>query len=161
MLLQVFYPTIEDTYEANVDTDRGIKELIRFYDLGGITSKIKEVPRHYFSVVDAYVLVYAINSHESFIIMDSLKKDIERNREKKDATIIVLGNKLDLVEERQVDYSQASLWAAKERVRLFEVSVFDQQTLIEPFVYLSSRLNPPQQKSTFPQLSMGRNKIKD
>ena len=97
-----------------------------------------------------------INSHESFIIMDSLKRDIDRNREKKDSTVIVLGNKLDLVEERQVDYSQASAWAAKERVRLFEVSVFDQQTLVEPLVYLSSRLNPPPPKSTFPQLSMGR-----
>ena len=144
-----------------MDTDRGVKELVRFYDLGGITSKSKEVPRHYFSVADAYILVYAINSHESFLIMDSLKKDIDRNKEKKDAVVIVLGNKLDLVEERQVDYSQASSWAAKERVKLFEVSVFDQQTLIEPFVYLCSRLNPPPQKSTFPQLSMGRNKIKD
>lgn len=126
-----------------------------------MTSKNREIPRHYFSVVDAYILVYAINSHESFIIMDSLKKDIDRNREKKDAVMIVLGNKLDLVEDRQVDYSQASSWAAKERVRLFEVSVFDQQTLIEPFLYLSSRLNPPPQKSTFPQLSMGRSKVKD
>lgn len=137
--------------------------MIRFYDMGGITSKNKEVPRHYFSVADAYILVYSINSHESFLIMDSLKKEIDRNKEKKDAVMIVLGNKLDLVEERQVDYSQASLWAAKERVRLFEISVFDQQTLAEPFVYLSSRLNPPPQKSTFPQLSMGmgRSKIKD
>lgn len=144
-----------------MDTDRGVKELVRFYDLGGITSKTKELPRHYFNVVDAYILLYAINSQESFIIMDALKKDIDRNREKKDTVIVVVGNKLDLVEERQVDYSQASAWAAKERVRLFEVSVFDQQTLIEPFVYLSSKLNPPAQKSTFPQLSMGRSKIKD
>jgi NF-kappa-B inhibitor-interacting Ras-like protein len=119
----VFYPTIEDTYEAYVDTDRGVKEMVRFYDLGGITSKSREVPRHYFNLVDAYILLYSIASHESFIIMDALKKDIERNREKKDALIIVLGNKLDLVEERQVDYSQASAWANKERVRLFEVLV--------------------------------------
>ena len=88
--------------------------------------------------------------------MDALKKEVDRNREKKDAVVIILGNKLDLVEERQVDFSQASNWAAKEKVRLFEVSVFDNQTLIEPFVYLSSRLNPVQQKSSFPQLSMGR-----
>lgn len=119
----MFYPTIEDTYEAYVDTDRGVKEMVRFYDLGGITSKSREVPRHYFNLVDAYILLYSIASHESFIIMDALKKDIERNREKKEAMIIVLGNKLDLVEERQVDYSQASAWANKERVRLFEVFV--------------------------------------
>lgn len=134
--------------------------MVRFYDLGGITSKTKEIPKHYFSVTDAYILLYAINSQESFLIMDSLKKDIDRNKEKKDSVIIVLGNKLDLVEERQVDYSQASAWAAKEKVRLFEVSVFDHQTLVEPFVYLSSRLNPPAQKSSFAQLSMGR-KIKE
>lgn len=157
---KVFYPTIEDTYEANVDTDRGLKEMVRFYDLGGINSKVKEIPRHYFSITDAYILVYSINSQESFLIMDSLKKDIDKNKEKKDAVIIVLGNKLDLVEERQVDYTQASAWAAKEKVRLFEVSVFDHQTLIEPFVHLCSRLNPPPQKSSFAQLSMGR-KIKE
>ena len=119
----MFYPTIEDTYEAYVDTERGVKEMVRFYDLGGLTSKSREVPRHYFNLVDAYILLYSITSHESFIIMDALKKDIERNREKKDAVIIVLGNKLDLVEERQVDYSQASAWANKERVRLFEVLI--------------------------------------
>jgi len=156
----VFYPTIEDTYEANVDTDRGVKETVRFYDLGGITSKTKEIPRQYFSVVDAYILLYAINSQESFLIMDSLKKDIDRNKEKKEAVIVVLGNKLDLVEERQVDYSQASAWAVKEKVRLFEVSVFDHQTLVEPFVHLCSRLNPPAPKTSFVQLSMGR-KIKE
>lgn len=55
---QVFYPTIEDTYEANVDTDRGVKELVRFYDLGGFPSKNREVPRHYFPIIDAYILLY-------------------------------------------------------------------------------------------------------
>jgi NF-kappa-B inhibitor-interacting Ras-like protein len=131
--------------------------MVRFYDLGGVTSKNKELPRQYLSsAIDGYVLTYSITSYESFLIMDALKKEVDRNREKKDAVVIILGNKLDLVEERQVDFSQASNWAAKEKVRLFEVSVFDNQTLIEPFVYLCSRLNPVQQKSSFPQLSMGR-----
>lgn len=106
--------------------------------------------------IDGYILVYSISNYESFLIMDSLKKEIDRNREKKDAVVIVIANKLDLVEERQVDFSQASNWATKEKVRLFEVSVLDPGTLAEPFIHLSSRLNPPIQKSSFPQLSMGR-----
>ena len=42
------------------------------------------------------------------------------------------------------------------RIRLFEVSALDRNSLYEPFVYLSSKLNPPQNKSTFSQLTMGR-----
>lgn len=156
LTFQVFYPTIEDIYEANVDTDRSTKEAVRFYDLGGLTSKSKELPKQYMNGIDGYILVYSISNYESFLIMDSLKKEIDRNREKKDAVVIVIANKLDLVEERQVDFSQASNWATKEKVRLFEVSVLDPGTLAEPFIHLSSRLNPPIQKSSFPQLSMGR-----
>ena len=42
------------------------------------------------------------------------------------------------------------------RIRLFEVSALDRTSLYEPFVYLSSKLNPPPNKSTFSQLTMGR-----
>ena len=52
-------------------------------------------------------------------------------------------------------------WAAREKVRLFEVSALDRSSLNEPLVYLSSKLNPPQSKSSFPQLSMGRSRTTD
>ncbi|CAL8302664.1 unnamed protein product [Merluccius merluccius] len=44
-----------------------------------------------------------------------------------------------------------------ERVRLWEVSVVDRHSLIEPFVYLASKMTQPQSKSTFP-LSRNKNK---
>ena len=157
---KVFIPTIEDIYEASVDTDRGTKEVVRFYDVGGLAAKNRELPRHYLATADAFVLVFSATSLDSFGIVESIKKDVERNREKRDAVVMVLSNKSDVEDERQVDRSQASTWAAKERVRLFEVSAFDIRSLIEPFTHLSSRLNPPPAKSTFPQLSMVR-KVKE
>ena len=52
--------------------------------------------------------------------------------------------------------SQALNWAARERIKLYEVSSLDRESLYEPLVYLSSRLNPPPSKSTFPQINLGR-----
>lgn len=72
-------------------------------------------------------------------------------------TIVVLGNKLDKQNERRVDSNMAQNWAKNEKVRLWEVSVVDRRTLIEPFVYLASKMTQPQSKSTFP-LSRNKNK---
>lgn len=72
-------------------------------------------------------------------------------------TIVVLGNKLDKQSERRVDSNMAQNWAKNEKVRLWEVSVVDRRTLIEPFVYLASKMTQPQSKSTFP-LSRNKNK---
>ena len=72
-------------------------------------------------------------------------------------TIVVLGNKLDRDGERKVEHNMAQNWAKAERVRLWEVSVVDRHSLIEPFVYLASKMTQPQSKSTFP-LSRNKNK---
>jgi len=50
--------------------------------------------------------------------------------------------------------NKANTWANRERIRHFEVVAMDRATLIPPFVYLASKLNPPPNKSTFPQLSI-------
>ena len=65
-------------------------------------------------------------------------------------TVIVLGNKTDLRERRQVEPEAAQQWARGEKVKLWEVSVTERNSLIEPFTQLTSRLTQPQSKSTFP-----------
>lgn len=65
-------------------------------------------------------------------------------------TVIVLGNKTDLRERRQVDQEVAQQWARGEKVKLWEVSVSERNSLIEPFTQLTSRLTQPQSKSAFP-----------
>lgn len=65
-------------------------------------------------------------------------------------TIVVLGNKCDLQEQRRVDPDVAQHWAKSEKVKLWEVSVADRRSLLEPFVYLASKMTQPQSKSAFP-----------
>lgn len=65
-------------------------------------------------------------------------------------TVIVLGNKSDLCERRQVQVEEAQQWARVEKVKLWEVSVAERSSLMEPFTQLTSRLTQPQSKSSFP-----------
>lgn len=157
-----FHPTLEDVYESTVSTDRGTVESLRFYDTEGLESKspnlTETLPRHLFGVADGVLIVYSIDDEGSFQIAEVLRKEAEKHKEKKEIVIVVLGNKSDLSARRQVDQVQALDWAAREKVRLFEVSALDRHSLHEPLVYLSSKLNPPQSKSSFPQLSMGRSR---
>ncbi|XP_076372963.1 NF-kappa-B inhibitor-interacting Ras-like protein 1 isoform X1 [Tachypleus tridentatus] len=146
------HPTIEDVYSAIVDNDRGGKEKIYFYDTAGMKPSHCEVPRTYLTAADGFVLVYAINNAESFNILDQVKKDIDKNKDKKDVSMIVLGNKLDLQRDRQVNFDTVKNWALKEKMKCYEVSVADRRTLLEPFIYLASKMNPPPGKSGFPQL---------
>ncbi|XP_065254251.1 NF-kappa-B inhibitor-interacting Ras-like protein 1 [Emys orbicularis] len=141
--------TVEDVYLASVETDRGVKEQLRLYDTTGLQEGV-EFPKHYFSVADGFVLVYAVNSLESFQRAEVIKKEIDTVRDKKEVTIVVLGNKTDLTEQRQVETEIAQQWAKAEKVRLWEVTVTDRKTLIEPFTSLASKLSQSQNKSAFP-----------
>ncbi|KAF3833620.1 hypothetical protein F7725_024824 [Dissostichus mawsoni] len=107
--------TQEDVYVASVETDRGVKEQLRLYDTKGLHDG-QDLPKHYYSVADGFVLVYSVDSVESF----------------KKVTVIVLGNKTDLRERRQVEPEAAQQWARGEKVKLWEVSVTERNSLIEP-----------------------------
>lgn len=77
--------TLEDIYIGSVETDRGTREQVRFYDTRGLRDGM-EFPRHYYTFADGFVLVYSIDSKESFKRMEALKKDIDRHRDKKEVS---------------------------------------------------------------------------
>ena len=80
--------TLEDIYIGSIETDRGTREQVRFYDTRGLRDGL-EFPRHYYSFADGFVLVYSIESKESFKRMEALKKDIDRHRDKKEVRILI------------------------------------------------------------------------
>lgn len=74
---------MEDVYLASVETDRGVKEQLRLYDTRGLQEGV-ELPKHYFSVADGFILVYAVTSLEAFQRVELLKKEIDVFRDKKE-----------------------------------------------------------------------------
>lgn len=81
--------TLEDIYIGSVETDRGTREQVRFYDTRGLRDG-HEFPRHYFTFADGFVLVYSIDSKESFKRVEALKKDIDRCRDKKEVCVFAV-----------------------------------------------------------------------
>lgn len=79
--------TQEDIYVGSIETDRGVREQVRFYDTRGLRDGL-ELPKHCFSCTDGYVLVYSTDSKESFKRVELLKKEIDKSKDKKEASIL-------------------------------------------------------------------------
>lgn len=75
------------------------------------------------------------------------------------AVVVAVAGRLE--EKRQVDPSFAVSWATREKIRHFEVSVLERSSLVSPFTYLASKLNPPPTKTGFAPLGMVSRKTKD
>lgn len=80
-------PTLEDTYVCTVETDRGSKEKLRFYDTAGIDVRSpRSLSSMLHAIADAYMLVYSTQDMASLQAVMDLKKDVDKNKEKKDVS---------------------------------------------------------------------------
>ncbi|PAV73330.1 hypothetical protein WR25_18904 [Diploscapter pachys] len=148
---QEYRPTIADTFQVLLEEADKPREILVFHDTSGLTDHGGyELPRPAFQVADAFVLVYNITDHESFNKVDLLKKWIDKQfgKDKKEVPIVVLGNMRDLP-GRRVEHEFAMSWAARERVKLFEVSAKDRNSLVEFVTYLGQRHFHPNKESKF------------
>lgn len=170
-------PTIEDVYFATLDystilpgaaghqlagTDNNSKnanssshrqqsgeDRLLFFDVAGIQQNIDiEQLKSYISYADEFILVYSINDRPTFNLVDTIKKLVDLCKGKRDHPIIVLGNKVDLDAERQVDFDDSLVWAKRENVKLFEVTSLERATLADFTKYLASQLTAPPSHSS-------------
>lgn len=167
------HPTIEDIYVANIESDKGAREKVRFYDTAGIENSQtttahgttnQQLLRHYLVLADGYLLVYDTDKMNSLDVLMAIKKDVDKNKDKKEVTIMVIGNRTkegDNTSDNQTVINRATDWCNREKIRHFTASAMYRPSLYEPFVYIASKLNPPPSKSTFTPLSMGRKVLKD
>uniref|UniRef100_A0A9J2Q393 Uncharacterized protein n=1 Tax=Ascaris lumbricoides TaxID=6252 RepID=A0A9J2Q393_ASCLU len=145
---QPYEPTIDDTYQVQMDYGDRPKEIMVFHDTAGLSEYGPvELRRPY---------IQAMVDHETFNRMDLLKKFIDKQfgKDKKEVPIVVLGNMIDLpgrkvpivvlgnmidLPGRKVDSEFAQSWASREKVKLYEVTATDRNTLVELVIYLGSR----------------------
>ncbi|CAH8584251.1 unnamed protein product [Dicrocoelium dendriticum] len=106
-----FVPTIEDTYNAVVETDRGTRERMRIYDLGG-KSKIE---RHFINNADAFILVYDVTDARTLTAVKLLKRQLDECRGKREAMFVLCGNKVDRPRDPSIDTAELNKWAQSER----------------------------------------------
>lgn len=72
------------------------------------------------SNVNGIILLYSITNEESFLNLENWMNEIKKN--KNDITIILVGTKCDLEEERVVTYERGKEFSKKYNIPFFEIS---------------------------------------
>ncbi|EFO85361.1 hypothetical protein CRE_24169 [Caenorhabditis remanei] len=140
--------TIEDTYQVLLEEPDKAREILILHDTAGVSNYGPiELKKAYVQAADAFVLVYSSADYESFNRVDLLKKWIDRQfgKDKKEVPIVVLANMRD--RPATVDSAFAHSWAAREKVKLFEVTAKDRQSLVDFIHYVGHRHFHPTSQS--------------
>uniref|UniRef100_A0A673MZZ8 NFKB inhibitor interacting Ras-like 1 n=1 Tax=Sinocyclocheilus rhinocerous TaxID=307959 RepID=A0A673MZZ8_9TELE len=74
---------IIDIYLYVGDIMQDLMQQLRLYDTRGLREG-QDLPKHFFSAADGFVLDYSVDSLESFRRVELLKKEIDKSRDKKE-----------------------------------------------------------------------------
>ena len=123
---------VKDIYEIHLSTigfniqikkielKNGKKVNVKFYDTSG-QERYHSLAPNFIKTTDGILLMYDITDRETFDAISKWYNDILNNKEK-DFPIILVGNKTDLEDERQVQREEGEDFAKKLNIKFFEVS---------------------------------------
>ena len=146
-------PTIEDNYKAMVEINNESIE-IQIVDTAG-EEDYQNMLDQWIDVADGFLLVFAINDKDTFNVLDEKYKRIEKHKEK-NVPIILVGNKCDLENERQVTKEEANQKATAWKAKYIETSALTDinKNCQEPFIQCAKDI-----KSHL--MSQGKKELKD
>ena len=137
----------EDTFTTNTSTTIGIdykdkyeilknnqKVKIAIYDTNG-QERFKSLSLNYLKKADGILLFYDITDKESF---DSIKEWMQSIYEIKDNNfpIVLIGNKIDLEDERIVTKEEGESESVKYNIKFYETSCKDNINIKESILFL-------------------------
>jgi len=114
---------VEDTYNIHIE---GIKNSegkeFKILDTGG-EENCQNMLDQWINIASGFILVFSINDIESFEDLNNKIKRIEKN-EVNNLPKVIVGNKLDLNEDRKITYQHAEEYAKSIGASYFETSAF-------------------------------------
>jgi len=119
-----------DHKEKNIEhLSKGVK--MRIWDSAG-QERFRETTKSYFRRSVGIILVYDVTNARSFENIDYWLQQIEEHSEE-GTEIVLLGNKIDLINEITVDQSEAVQLAEKHNITYFGTSAKEATNLDEAF----------------------------
>ena len=131
MLLRYMKNSFNTAEQPTIGMDFFVKEIkdghnlikVQFWDTAG-QEKYKSLASAYYKVCNGIILVYDVSNRESFRKLDHWMKEIRINSPT-DAKIVLVGNKSDLVQEREVSTDEGREFAKKHEMFFWETSAKD------------------------------------
>lgn len=138
--LSSYDPTIEDSYRTTININN--KDIIlNIIDTAG-QEEFYALRDQYMRSGDGYIIVFSITSVTSFLEVNAIKEQLNMVLDVDNNTlipIILVGNKCDLEEYRQVHSLDAQRLAEEWKVKYFETSAKNKTNInkiFEELVYL-------------------------
>ena len=118
-------------YMSTMGIDFQIKNLemnskkirLQIWDTAG-QERFRNIAKNYFQSSDGFVIVYDIANLESFQTLDYWVEEIKSNSQELSKMILV-GNKCDIIQERQVKKEEGKEYAKKKNMKFYEISAKD------------------------------------
>ena len=132
--VQIYDPTIEDSYRTSISVD-GEMVSLDILDTAG-QDEYTALRDQYMRSGDGYVIVYSITSTTSFLEANGFREQLYRVLDKElsdHVSIALCGNKCDLESERQVQTAEAQKLAEEWKVLFFETSAKNKINIAETF----------------------------
>ena len=100
------------------------------------TENYRSLTRQYYRGADGAIVIFDLTDQSSFNDLKKWIKDI-KNYGEKDIQIIIVGNKLDLFNQRKVTQSQANNFCNENKYKYIEASAKDGTNLLKIFEELT------------------------
>ena len=115
------------------------------YDTGG-QEKFKSINSQYYRKANAILLLYDITKKDSFDEINNYYSKEIRERCNKNIPVVLIGNKLDLENEREVSQEEAIILAKQENYVFRETSCKTNQNVANAFEALIELWNNEERK---------------
>ncbi|THH19732.1 hypothetical protein EW146_g1489 [Bondarzewia mesenterica] len=105
---------------------------LQLWDTAG-QERFRSVTRSYYRGAAGAILVYDITNRQSFLNLSRWLQDA-RALASPNLVVVLVGNKSDREEDREVEWSEASRWAAENDVHFLETSSLTGDNVEAPFL---------------------------
>ena len=145
----------EDIYLCNVNTERG-PVSVRIHDTSGQNWSNKSTSKsHYCHFGDGFLIFYDMSNLDSFKIVDYIKNEIVKERDRREIFIMIVGMKSDMshsgsrtisTDGESMDSSKILNYLESEKLTHFECTINNRGSLSKPISEMINRMTLPVQK---------------
>ena len=125
-------PTIEDSYRKQVEVDAKVS-LLQILDTAG-QEEFQVMRDGWMRNGDCFLLVFSATSRRSFDELETYRTHLQRVKDTDDPVpVVIMMNKIDLVDERQVGVEEAEELAKRWGCPLIKASAKEKTNITEGF----------------------------
>jgi small GTP-binding protein len=124
-------PTIGAEYLSKIEEIDGQPIRLQIWDTAG-QEKFRAIAKSYFRHAVGVILVYDITDRRSFDDLNSWLTEVHQLCDP-NAAVTLIGNKLDLEEQRAVTNAEAQLFATNHQLTYIEASALAGDNVVEAF----------------------------